>query len=148
LAARRQIVELGVVVAFDAALQAADPPEAAVQADHIFGSGSLVESVHVLGDQYEMLRTLFKGDEGVVSRIGQRFRAGAPPLFVPLPDELRIARETRRRGQVLEAMGLPEAAITSKGRDAAFGGHARAGEHHDTAGSPDRGSRKVNTRRH
>ena len=66
-----------------------------------------------------------------------RFRDTAPPFFVPGPDELWIAVEGFGSGEVLEPVLLPESAVGAKGRDAAFGGDAGAGQNRDGFGVPD-----------
>src|SRR5579864_9501952 len=59
-------------------------------------------------------------------RIG--LRDGLPAPVVPLPHKARFAEERFRRRQVPGLVLFPHAFFASKGRDAALGGNAGAGE--------------------
>ena len=66
-----------------------------------------------------------------VRRIGHHLVQPGAPLVVEAVDEFRVASQRLRRAHVLDAMPLPETVRPAKGRQAAFGGNARAGQDDD-----------------
>ena len=63
--------------------------------------------------------------------VGLRVANALPALAIPIPDELRIARESFRRRQFCRIEIAPIAIFTPKCRDAALGRNARASENKD-----------------
>jgi hypothetical protein len=104
-----------------------------VQLDHAGTAGRAVQAVDVLRDQPKIDAALDRSERAMT-----RVRSGladqfAPPR-VPVPDEFRIARERRRRRELLRIVFRPEPGLRiAKRRHAGFGGNARAGQRGDHA---------------
>src|SRR5437762_3445183 len=89
-------------------------------------SGTRVKVVHVLGDKQELVCMLGQSGDCFVCGVRLRVTNALPALAIPIPDELRIARESFRRGEFCRIEISPVALLAAKSRDAAFGGNTRA----------------------
>ena len=96
-----------------------------------------MESINVLGDECERRAAGFESSESAMAGIGLCGGDALAAPVVPLPDELRIAREGLGRGESFGAMVVPQAAGAAEGGNARFGGDARAGEDGDGASAFD-----------
>jgi hypothetical protein len=96
-------------------------------------TGFLVKVVDVLRAEEEAVTQLaLEFSESHVRRVwlaGQR--AGAAH-GIELPDQLRVAGPSLRRGNVLETPSLPQPIRIAKGRDATLGADTGAGEDEET----------------
>src|ERR1035438_10293978 len=97
-----------------------------------------MQPVDILGDQDEMIGSPFQFNQSFVTGIRLCRRDVAPAFLIPLPDQLRIAGEAFRSGEVLEPVCLPVPSVTAKRGDAALSRHTRACQNRDSPGFPDR----------
>src|SRR5881398_2671675 len=76
------------------------------------------------------------GQSGNCFMCGVRLRVAdaLPALAIPIPDELRIARESIRRRQFCRIEISPIAVLATKSWDAAFSGNTRASENENPHG--------------
>ena len=92
-----------------------------------------MQSVDVLGDEPGRPAPQEEAREGAVGGVGLAGGEEAAAMIVPLPHRVGIARQCFRGGELLGAVGAPQAARVAKGGDAGLGGDARAGQRHDAA---------------
>ena len=124
------------VVALVITRRAAEAPDRAVQLDDPAAPRGGMQAVDVLRGQQELRCPLLQRDEGLVSGVGAQGRDGLPAPGVPLPDEMRIAGEGFRSGQVLRAVLPPQAARSAERGHAALRGDPRPRERDDAARRP------------
>ena len=109
----------------------------------VHGKGSraraLVQIVHVLADQGERGPC---GDElrlerrqGMVPCVGLCGKEACPPKLVEAPDQGRIALPGLRRGDVIDAVVLPQTSSIAEGGQARFCRNPRAGQRDESARS-------------
>ena len=82
--------------------------------------------------------TVLQFGKSEMSCVGARIRQRDPPLIVKLMHFCGIAREPFWRCDFLEVMVLPEAALATKGTNAALCRKSRAGQEDDLVGSHSR----------
>ena len=104
----------------------------AVHVDDADRAGLFVEIIDILGAEVEAVaEAAFERGESEVAGIRFCGCGHAAAHGIKFPDELRIALPGGGRGDFLEAVFAPEAALVAKGGDAAFGADAGAGEDED-----------------
>ena len=123
---------------------AAGRAQLAVHVQHAARARLLVQRVDVLRAEEEPVYQLL-AETGQREVRGVGLDVGNPPaaLGVETPDQQRVALEAFGRGHVLDAVLLPEAVRIAKGRHAALGADARAGEHEDPLPAPDAQRREL-----
>ena len=84
----------------------------------------------------------------VVSGVWLRSAMCGVALVVPAPDERRIARESGRRRQLLDAVIVPEAADPAKRRQSRIRGNSRARQHQHRPGALEAGDQLFHSRLH
>ena len=102
-----------------------------MKAKHLAGPHPLVESIDVLGDEQELVKSVAPGRQDVVRTIRE---TGGHPLSspgVPLPDQLRIARERVLCRELLGSVATPQTVGSSKGGDTVSFGDAGSREDRD-----------------
>ena len=82
--------------------------------------GAIVQAIDVLRHQREVGSAALDLSQRAMAGVGLGGSDHAAPPVVPLQDELRVAGEGFRRGQVLGAVLAPQAARAAKCRDTAF----------------------------
>ena len=87
----------------------------------------LVQSIDILGDESETENALFKINQRAVTSIRLRVVNQPTTPAIPLPNQIRIAFECRRRSQIFRSKLFPQARRSAKGGDAALRGNARPG---------------------
>src|SRR5512146_2975647 len=93
------------------------------------GTGFLMKVVDVLGAEKETVAQLaFEFGDCKVRPVRLAWHCPGAAHRIELPDQLRIAGPGLRRGNVLETPSLPQPIRISKGRNAALGADAGAGE--------------------
>ncbi len=119
---------------FTGAGEAAWPVQAAVQMDHLAAAGAFVQVVDVLRDQRQLRHMAGEFGDGHVRGVRPSLENLHPAPLVPAPDQRRVATKGVGSGQFARIETLPQAGERiAKGRDAALGGDAGTGEHHDMA---------------
>jgi hypothetical protein len=117
------------------ARRAARAHEVAVQLDHALAARRGVQAVDVLGHEQEPIaERALDLRERAVAGVRHHARHRRAALRVELPDEQGIARESRRRRDVLDPVALPQAAGGAKRRDPALRGDTGAREHEQVTG--------------
>ncbi len=103
-----------------------------------------MQAVDILRHKREPGRSFFKTRQRDVPGVGLRAGAHGTSPVVPLPYQLRFARECRGRGQFLGAKLFPESARTAKGRDAALRRDPRARKRDNPARNPQKFASPMN----
>ncbi len=117
------LVGEGMVAAGAAGLE-----ELAVHVVDVAGAGALVEVVDVLGAEVEAVgHVALEVGEGEVAGVGMGGEGVAAAHGVEAPDEGGVGVPGVGRGDVFDAMAVPEAAGAAEGGEAALGGDACAG---------------------
>src|SRR5262245_14747295 len=106
-------------------------PDRSVHAHDIVRRGGFVQTVDVLRDQRELRKPPAPRRQHVVRAVRPARRDQAAPPLVPLPDQLRVARERLRRGELLGPEIPPQPAGTAKRGHPARRRDARAGQDGD-----------------
>ena len=105
-----------------------------MELDQLAAAGALVQPVDVLRDQHEIGGASFQFRQREVARVGLRRRDELAAPGVPVPDELRVARECGRRGELARIEARPQAGLrVAERRQSGFGGDARTGQRRDKA---------------
>ena len=107
-----------------------------MQSQHTPAACPFMQAVDILRHKLESGRSILKTRQRSVPGVGLRSGAHGTPPVVPLPYQLRIARECRGRGEFLGAELSPKPARAAKGRDAALGRDPRARERDNPACNP------------
>src|SRR5258706_4750026 len=111
--------------------RATNGPYVAVDLERAGATRAIMQAVDVLRDECKIRVLRLERGKRTMAGVGFGLRdEGAAPV-VPFPDQFRIARETLRRREVFGSMATPQPARAAKGRDTAFSGDARAGQHRD-----------------
>ena len=113
---------------------AADFQQLAMHMQQLAAAGALVEVVDVLGDEQEFaLVFALEAGQRPMGGIGldARHLQMLSALVVKLVNQMRVAGESLGRGNILDAMFLPQAVGGAEGADARLGGNAGAGQHDD-----------------
>jgi hypothetical protein len=97
------------------------------------GAGALVEVVYVLGAEVEVFwiclsEALFDFGEGFVAGVGLGSEGVAAAHGIEAPDESGVGVPGFGRGDVFDAVTVPEASGAAEGGEAGFGGDAGSGE--------------------
>ena len=94
-----------------------------------FASGHFMQTINVLrADEHAITELFFELGQCNVRRIWETRGGVVAAGRVELPDQLRVATESLRRGHIFDAMAFPEAVLATERRDAAFRADASAGE--------------------
>jgi len=117
------------MIIYPATSQAAVPPYVAMELCYLPATSPLVEAVNVLGNKEEFVELILQIPEGIVGWIRLDILDKPPPVFIPLPDQLGIPHKSIHRGQLLGVELPPEAILTPKSGNSAFGGNPCPGEH-------------------
>ena len=103
------------------AADAARLKKASVHVVDTLRAGTLVQIVYVLGAEVEAVaQSLLDGCEGFVSGVGLGGESVVAAHGVKAPDELRVNLPGFGRGDVFDAISVPEATGAAKGCKAAF----------------------------
>lgn len=102
--------------------------------DQALRSGTLVQVIDILGDQ-QQLSPPFRIEARQRSMRGVRLDVIElrPSCIVESVDQLGIARERFRRGDVFDAMAVPQPVRSSESRKPAFGRNSGAGQNDNVA---------------
>ena len=84
-------------------------------------SGEIVQPIHVLRDQREARLPNLQLHKRAVRRIGRGLGDDLAAPVVPLPHQLRVARERLGRGEILRLVILPEAIGAAEGTGKSLG---------------------------
>lgn len=103
----------------------------AVQFNGINTTGLLMIAIDTLGEENELSDEAAQLRERVMAGVGLMAAHPLATMIIPLPHQLRIAREGLGRGQFFRAIRAPQSARAAKRGQSAFGGNTRAGEHRD-----------------
>ena len=118
--AARRLAGAGLVPAIDdaAAARAFHAPDVAVQLDDVRAARRLVQAVDVLRDQQEFRNAPLDRGQRVVPGIGRGFADALAPPRIPVPDELRIARERGRASRARAGRTSPTVPSARRERSA------------------------------
>jgi len=115
-------VDRAIEVAFGAGFH-----QFAVKVDDVRAAGAFVEVIHVLRDNANV-KVALQGRQSAVAVVGLGAKQFASAGVVEVEDKLRIAGEALGRGDIFDAIILPQPVGVAEGGDAALGAHAGAGE--------------------
>src|SRR4029077_5873516 len=106
----------------------------AVNLDHLFcrHTSARVQIINVLRNEQELVRALGKSCNCFMRSVRSRIADVPPPFAVPVPNQLRIARERFRCRKFCLIKIPPVTVLSTKSRDATFSRNARAGQNEDT----------------
>jgi hypothetical protein len=115
------------------------PGDAALQLDDVAASRALMQPVDVLSNQQKVVRAPFEIREREMTRIGLRGGDALAPPRIPVPDQLRIARERGWRRKLARIIARPQSGLhVSERRESGLRGDACAGKRDDEARSTER----------
>ena len=115
-------VDRAIEVAFGAGFH-----QFAVKVDDVRAAGAFVEVIHVLRDNADV-KIALQRRQSAVAVVGFGAEEFAAAGVVEVEDKLRIASEALGRGDIFDAIILPQPVGVAEGGDAALGAHAGAGE--------------------
>ena len=116
------------------ALQAAQPPDIAVQLENPATARAVVQAIDVLRNQCKVRLLTLELDQGEMGGIRFGRGDGLPAPVVPFPNQAGVAQKGLRGRQFLRLMILPKTAIAPKRGYAAFGGNAGSCQHGNLRG--------------
>jgi hypothetical protein len=103
-----------------------------MQFDHISASRTLVQAVHVLGDEEEGGKQILHLGESEMGWIGRYAGGLGPALSIPSLNARRITSKGVRAGKFFRAILRPEPARFAEGSDTTLSTDAGTGERYDT----------------
>src|SRR5215467_9380310 len=95
-------------------------------------STARVQVVDVLRNEQELIRMVGESCDSLVRGVWLRIAYASPPLAVPIPNQLRVARERIRRRKFCRVKIPPVAILSAKSRDATFSRNTGAGQNKNT----------------
>ncbi|MNE79178.1 hypothetical protein D3C80_1756420 [compost metagenome] len=113
--------------------------------DHVFAACALMQIIDILGHQHHFRHMLHQGRNGDMRRIRASLGDLGSAPFVPTPDQGRVVSKSGWRRELGWIERCPETGqLVPKRRDATFGRHSCAGEHHQPTriGQPVHGVRE------
>ena len=109
-------------------------PERTVKFQNIATATSLMQTIHILGDDHDLRRTS-SGPlaQNPMTDVRLRFCDDLPSPLIKLTDRLRRLKKGLRRRPLLRPAASPESSISPKGRNSTFCTHPRTGKNRDPA---------------
>src|SRR5439155_13847632 len=108
-------------------------PNASMQFDHIARACRLMQTIDVLRNQSEIVKTILPACDRFMRRIRFQTCQYSPAVIEPFPNFRQIALDHSRRGAHAERHTLPNrgVAAAAKRRHTGFSGDSGAGQNHD-----------------